>query len=94
VHRLRLRAAGVGCAGCHVRGWTRRGPPNVAPSLLPLPHEPDPKEPPERHLPAHDPEIEPDVLGKEPPGKDPFEDPHVPPFDDPDVPPRIDVTGP
>jgi hypothetical protein len=31
-----LLKAGVGCAGCHVRGWTRRGPPNVAPSLLPI----------------------------------------------------------
>jgi hypothetical protein len=36
----RLRATGVGCAGCHVRGWARRGPPNVAPSLLPLPGYP------------------------------------------------------
>ncbi len=35
-----LRATGVGCAGCHVRGWTRRGPPNVAPSLLPIPGYP------------------------------------------------------
>jgi len=32
----RLRATGVGCAGCHVRGWTRRGPPAVSPSLLPI----------------------------------------------------------
>ena len=29
-----LRAQGVQCAGCHVRGWTRLGPPTVAPSLL------------------------------------------------------------
>ena len=29
-----LRAEGVQCAGCHVRKWTRRGPPNVSPSLL------------------------------------------------------------
>ncbi len=36
----RLRASAVGCASCHVRGWTRRGPPNVAPSLLPLPGYP------------------------------------------------------
>ena len=28
-----LRAQGVQCAGCHVRGWTRLGPPNLAPSL-------------------------------------------------------------
>lgn len=31
-----LRAEGVSCAGCHVRGWTRHGPPVVAPSLLPI----------------------------------------------------------
>jgi mono/diheme cytochrome c family protein len=30
-----LRAEGVTCAGCHVRDWVRRGPPNRAPSLLP-----------------------------------------------------------
>jgi hypothetical protein len=30
-----LRAQGVSCAGCHVRNWTRQGPPNRAPSLLP-----------------------------------------------------------
>jgi hypothetical protein len=36
----RLRAGGVSCAGCHVRGWTRHGPPSVAPSLLPLPGYP------------------------------------------------------
>lgn len=36
----RLRGSGVGCAGCHVRGWKRTGPPNVAPSLLPLPGYP------------------------------------------------------
>ena len=29
-----LRAEGVTCAGCHVRDWVRRGPPQVAPSLL------------------------------------------------------------
>ena len=31
-----LRAEGISCAGCHVRSWTRHGPPGVAPSLLPL----------------------------------------------------------
>lgn len=31
-----LYADAVGCATCHVRGWTRHGPPNVAPSLLPV----------------------------------------------------------
>jgi mono/diheme cytochrome c family protein len=35
-----LRATGVSCAGCHVRGWTRHGPPDRAPSLLPLPGYP------------------------------------------------------
>jgi len=35
-----LYADGASCAGCHVRGWTRHGPPNVAPSLLPLPGYP------------------------------------------------------
>lgn len=30
-----LYADGVLCAGCHVRGWTRHGPPKVAPSLMP-----------------------------------------------------------
>ena len=30
-----LHADGILCAGCHVRGWTRHGPPNVAPSLVP-----------------------------------------------------------
>jgi len=35
-----LRAQGLSCAGCHVRGWTRHGPPNVAPSLLPIPGYP------------------------------------------------------
>jgi len=29
-----LREEGVTCAGCHVRGWTRHGPPRVAPTLL------------------------------------------------------------
>ncbi|HEY4242763.1 MAG TPA: c-type cytochrome [Kofleriaceae bacterium] len=29
-----LRAEAATCAGCHVRGWTREGPPNLAPSLL------------------------------------------------------------
>jgi mono/diheme cytochrome c family protein/ribosomal protein L40E len=28
-----LQAQGVQCAGCHVRNWTRLGPPNVSPSL-------------------------------------------------------------
>ncbi len=37
---LRLRAEGLQCAGCHVRGWRRHGPPGVAPSLLPLPGYP------------------------------------------------------
>ena len=31
---------GITCAGCHVRGWTRGGPPNVAASLLPQPGYP------------------------------------------------------
>jgi mono/diheme cytochrome c family protein len=35
-----LRQTGVSCAGCHVRGWTRRGPPRPSPSLLPLPGYP------------------------------------------------------
>ena len=35
-----LRAQGLSCAGCHVRGWTRHGPPNVSPSLLTLPSYP------------------------------------------------------
>lgn len=30
-----LHGDGVLCAGCHVRGWTRHGPANVAPSLIP-----------------------------------------------------------
>jgi mono/diheme cytochrome c family protein len=30
-----LRAEGITCAGCHVRGWTRNGPPRVATSLVP-----------------------------------------------------------
>ncbi len=35
-----LQAEGVTCAACHVRAWARRGPPNVAPSLLSLPGYP------------------------------------------------------
>jgi len=35
-----LREQAVSCAGCHVRGFTRHGPPNVAPSLLPIPGYP------------------------------------------------------
>lgn len=35
-----LREQGLSCAGCHVRGWTRHGPPVVAPSLLALPSYP------------------------------------------------------
>ena len=35
-----LQAEGVTCAGCHVRAWARRGPPNLAPSLLTLPGYP------------------------------------------------------
>jgi mono/diheme cytochrome c family protein len=35
-----LRTQSLSCAGCHVRGWTRRGPPNIAPSLLPIPGYP------------------------------------------------------
>ncbi|HLL25878.1 MAG TPA: multiheme c-type cytochrome, partial [Kofleriaceae bacterium] len=31
-----LYADAVSCAGCHVRGWTRHGPKNIAPSLVPL----------------------------------------------------------
>jgi mono/diheme cytochrome c family protein len=30
-----LHTEGVTCAGCHVRGWVRRGPPRLAPSLAP-----------------------------------------------------------
>ncbi len=37
---LALRSEGLQCAGCHVRQWTRHGPPNVSPSLLPLPGYP------------------------------------------------------
>ncbi|MCE9577893.1 MAG: c-type cytochrome [Deltaproteobacteria bacterium] len=35
-----LRAEGVTCAACHVRGWTRHGPPLLAPSLLQNPGYP------------------------------------------------------
>jgi mono/diheme cytochrome c family protein len=35
-----LRSDSISCAGCHVRGWVRHGPPNVAPSLLPIPGYP------------------------------------------------------
>jgi mono/diheme cytochrome c family protein len=35
-----LRADAVSCAGCHVRGWIRRGPPAIAPSLLRAPGYP------------------------------------------------------
>src|SRR6185436_12701475 len=35
-----LRGDGVSCAGCHVRGWVRRGPPGVSPQLLALPGYP------------------------------------------------------
>ena len=35
-----LRGDGVSCAGCHVRSWTRHGPPAVAPSLLASPTYP------------------------------------------------------
>jgi hypothetical protein len=31
-----LLADGVSCGGCHVRGWTRHGPANLAPSLVPI----------------------------------------------------------
>jgi hypothetical protein len=31
-----LRDDAVVCAGCHVRGWTRHGPPNPSPTLLPI----------------------------------------------------------
>jgi mono/diheme cytochrome c family protein len=31
-----LRDEGITCAACHVRNWTRRGPPRVAPSLIEL----------------------------------------------------------
>lgn len=37
---LALRAEGIQCAGCHVRQWTRHGPPNVSTSLLSLPNYP------------------------------------------------------
>jgi mono/diheme cytochrome c family protein len=35
-----LASESVQCAGCHVRNWTRRGPPNLAPSLATLPNYP------------------------------------------------------
>jgi mono/diheme cytochrome c family protein len=35
-----LIGEGVSCAGCHVRGWVRHGPPRVTPSLLALPGYP------------------------------------------------------
>jgi mono/diheme cytochrome c family protein len=35
-----LRGDSVSCAGCHVRGWVRRGPPAVAGSLAPRPGYP------------------------------------------------------
>lgn len=35
-----LRAEGVTCAACHVRGWERHGPPQLAPSLLRTPGYP------------------------------------------------------
>ena len=35
-----LRGEGISCAGCHVRGWVRRGPPSPAPTLLSLPGYP------------------------------------------------------
>jgi hypothetical protein len=35
-----LRAQGVTCAACHVRGWRRHGPPRIASSLIPDPSYP------------------------------------------------------
>lgn len=35
-----LRRQGINCAGCHVRGWTRLGPPDVAADLLSAPGYP------------------------------------------------------
>lgn len=35
-----LREQAVSCAGCHVRGFKRHGPPGVSPSLLPIPGYP------------------------------------------------------
>ena len=35
-----LLGDGVSCAGCHVRGWVRRGPPRPSPSRLALPGYP------------------------------------------------------
>jgi mono/diheme cytochrome c family protein len=35
-----LAGESVQCAGCHVRAWTRRGPPGIAPSLAALPNYP------------------------------------------------------
>jgi hypothetical protein len=35
-----LQAQGLSCAGCHVRGWKRHGPPALAPSLLAIPSYP------------------------------------------------------
>ncbi len=32
----RLRVQGLSCAGCHVRNWTRHGPPAPSASLLPI----------------------------------------------------------
>ena len=37
---LALRATGVSCAGCHVRGFTRHGPPNPAAAATPYPGYP------------------------------------------------------
>ena len=35
-----LRADGISCAGCHIRNWIRRGPPNPSAALLALPGYP------------------------------------------------------
>jgi hypothetical protein len=35
-----LRGEGATCASCHLREWTRRGPPSVSPALLPVPGYP------------------------------------------------------
>ena len=35
-----LQAEGITCAGCHVRGFVRHGPPRIAPTLLTLPSYP------------------------------------------------------
>ena len=40
IYQAELRDQGVTCAACHVRGWTRNGPPRVDPTLLAAPGYP------------------------------------------------------